>query len=51
MDGLVWLALLGVGVVGGAWNAIAGGATLLTFPALMAAGLPPAVAMRRTSLA
>ncbi len=36
--------LLGVGLVGGAWNAIAGGATLFTFPALMVAGLPPVVA-------
>jgi len=36
--------LLGVGLIGGAWNAIAGGATLFTFPALMAAGLPPVVA-------
>lgn len=36
--------LLCVGLIGGAWNAIAGGATLFTFPALMAAGLPPVVA-------
>jgi uncharacterized membrane protein YfcA len=36
--------LLGVGFVGGIWNAIAGGATLFTFPALMYVGLPPMVA-------
>ena len=39
------------GVVGGAWNAIAGGATLFTFPALMAAGLPPVVANATNYLA
>lgn len=38
------LSLLGVGVLAGVVNAVAGGATLLTFPALMAAGLPPVVA-------
>ncbi|MEL7463120.1 MAG: sulfite exporter TauE/SafE family protein [Pseudomonadota bacterium] len=36
--------LAGIGVIGGVWNAIGGGATLFTFPALMAAGLPPVVA-------
>lgn len=35
------LLLICVGLVGGAWNALAGGATLFTFPALMAAGIPP----------
>lgn len=35
------LLLICVGLVGGAWNALAGGATLFTFPALMAVGLPP----------
>ena len=38
------LILFAVGLFGGAWNAVAGGATLFTFPALMAAGLPPVVA-------
>ncbi|MEM7465128.1 MAG: sulfite exporter TauE/SafE family protein [Pseudomonadota bacterium] len=38
------LLLLGVGLIGGIWNAIAGGATLFTFPALMFFGLPPMVA-------
>lgn len=38
------ILLLGVGLIGGAWNAIAGGATLFTFPALMLVGLSPMVA-------
>ncbi|WP_305988730.1 sulfite exporter TauE/SafE family protein [Roseibium sp. MMSF_3544] len=38
------LLLVFVGLIGGVWNAIAGGATLFTFPALMFAGLPPVVA-------
>jgi uncharacterized membrane protein YfcA len=38
------ILLLGVGFIGGIWNAIAGGATLFTFPALMFVGLPPLVA-------
>ena len=38
------LILSVVGLFAGAWNAVAGGATLFTFPALMAAGLPPVVA-------
>ncbi|MEM6322209.1 MAG: sulfite exporter TauE/SafE family protein [Pseudomonadota bacterium] len=38
------LLLIGVGVIGGIWNAIAGGATLFTFPALMFVGLTPIVA-------
>lgn len=43
--------LLAIGLFGGAWNAIAGGATLFTFPALMAAGLPPIVANATNYLA
>lgn len=38
------ILLLGVGLIGGVWNAVAGGATLFTFPALMVVGLPPIVA-------
>jgi len=45
------LFLIGIGLVGGAWNAIAGGATLFTFPALMTAGLPPIVANATNYLA
>jgi uncharacterized membrane protein YfcA len=44
MDYPAMALLFGVGLVGGAWNAVAGGATLFTFPALMIAGLPPVVA-------
>ena len=44
MELLDVVTLLGIGVLGGVWNAVAGGATLFTFPALMAAGLPPLVA-------
>lgn len=43
--------LVGIGIVGGVWNAIAGGATLFTFPALMAVGLPPLVANATNFLA
>lgn len=43
INDITWL-LLGIGLLGGAWNAVAGGATLVTFPALMAIGLPPVVA-------
>jgi uncharacterized protein len=35
------LMLLGAGLLGGMANAMAGGATLITFPAMMAAGLAP----------
>ena len=38
------LILFAAGAVAGAINAFAGGATLLTFPVLMAIGLPPTVA-------
>lgn len=38
------LILFAAGTVAGAVNAFAGGATLLTFPVLMAVGLPPTVA-------
>jgi uncharacterized protein len=43
--------LVGIGLIGGIWNAIAGGATLFTFPALMAVGLPPIVANATNYLA
>lgn len=51
MDTTIALILVLIGVFGGAWNAIAGGATLFTFPALMAAGLPPIVANATNYLA
>ncbi len=43
--------LLAVGMFGGAWNAVAGGATLFTFPLLIAIGLPPTVANATNYLA
>jgi uncharacterized membrane protein YfcA len=43
--------LIVIGLFGGVWNAIAGGATLFTFPALMAVGLPPVVANATNYLA
>ncbi|MEM7669199.1 MAG: sulfite exporter TauE/SafE family protein [Pseudomonadota bacterium] len=51
MDIVYSLILVAIGFVGGVWNAIAGGATLFTFPALMAAGLPPVVANATNYLA
>jgi len=51
MDFTQALILVAIGLIGGVWNAIAGGATLFTFPALMAAGLPPVVANATNYLA
>lgn len=51
MDYFQVAILVGIGLFGGVWNAIAGGATLFTFPALMAAGLPPVVANATNYLA
>jgi len=44
MDGSSGLMLFGAGLAGGIVTAVVGGASLLTFPALLAAGLPPIVA-------
>jgi uncharacterized membrane protein YfcA len=43
--------LAGAGVIGGIVNAIAGGATLITFPAMLAAGLPPLIANASNAVA
>lgn len=43
--------LFAAGVAGGVANALAGGGSLLTFPALLAAGLPPVVANATNALA
>lgn len=52
MDLALILLLLGLtGVAGGMVNAIAGGATLITFPAMLAAGLPPIVANASSAIA
>jgi uncharacterized membrane protein YfcA len=45
------LLLFAVGILGGAINAVAGGATLFTFPAMMAAGLSPIAANASSSIA
>ena len=45
------ISLVAIGMLGGVWNAVAGGATLFTFPALMAVGLPPVVANATNYLA
>ncbi|MFN2538246.1 MAG: sulfite exporter TauE/SafE family protein [Mycobacteriales bacterium] len=46
-DGLLVVA---AGFVGGGVNALAGGGTLLTYPALLAAGLPPVLANTTSSV-
>ncbi len=51
MDATQAVILIGIGLFGGVWNAIAGGASLFTFPALMAVGLPPVVANATNYLA
>lgn len=45
------LLLLTAGLIGGIVNALAGGATLITFPAMLAAGLPPVVANASSAVA
>ncbi len=47
----IGLLLFGAGILGGAINAVAGGATLFTFPAMMAAGLSPISANASSSVA
>jgi uncharacterized membrane protein YfcA len=49
---LATVALLaGAGLVGGVANAIAGGATLITFPAMLASGIPPVIANASNAVA
>jgi uncharacterized membrane protein YfcA len=43
--------LAGAGLVGGVANAIAGGATLITFPAMLASGIPPVIANASNAVA
>jgi uncharacterized protein len=43
--------LFAAGLAGGVANAIAGGATLITFPAMLAAGLPPVLANASNAVA
>jgi uncharacterized protein len=51
MEFLTVILLLGAGLVGGIANAMAGGASLITFPALMASGLAPIPANASNALA
>lgn len=43
--------LVAAGIAGGIVNALAGGATLITFPAMLAAGLPPVIANASNAVA
>jgi uncharacterized membrane protein YfcA len=45
-----WI-VLAAGLLAGAMNSIAGGGTMLTFPALLAAGLPPVLANTTSTVA
>jgi uncharacterized protein len=51
MDGLSGLMLFGAGLAGGVVTAVVGGASLITFPALLAAGLPAIVANASNTVA
>jgi uncharacterized protein len=51
MDAQAGLMLFGAGLAGGVVTAIVGGASLITFPALLAAGLPPIVANASNAVA
>ncbi|MCP1969353.1 sulfite exporter TauE/SafE family protein [Bradyrhizobium elkanii] len=51
MDTQTSLLLLAAGVAGGTINALAGGATLVTFPAMLAAGLPAVIANASNAVA
>src|SRR5690349_17316112 len=51
MDIGIGTLLFGAGLAGGLANALAGGATLFTFPAMIASGLPPIVANASNAVA
>jgi hypothetical protein len=51
MDTTTALLLLAAGFAGGIVTAIVGGASLITFPALLAAGLPPVIAVASNAVA
>ena len=51
MDIGIGALLFGAGLAGGIANALAGGATLITFPAMIASGLPPIVANASNAVA
>lgn len=48
---LEWLVLIGAGFAAGVLNAVAGGGTFLSFPALVWAGVPPITANATATLA
>ena len=51
MDIQTGLLLFAAGIAGGIINALAGGATLITFPAMLAAGLPAIIANASNAVA
>ncbi|TSE21019.1 Sulfite exporter TauE/SafE [Tepidimonas alkaliphilus] len=51
MDGFSWVWLAGAALAAGALNALAGGGSFLTFPALVFTGVPPIVANATSALA
>jgi uncharacterized membrane protein YfcA len=51
MDDTTALLLFAAGFAGGIVTAVVGGASLITFPALLAAGLPPVVAVATNAVA
>ncbi len=51
MDGPSGLLLFGAGLAGGIVTAVVGGASLITFPALLATGLPPIIANASNAVA
>lgn len=51
MDIWIGLMLLGAGLAGGIVTAVVGGSSLITFPAMLAAGLPPVIASTSNTIA
>jgi uncharacterized membrane protein YfcA len=51
MDWTIVILLFAAGIAGGVINALAGGATLITFPVMLAAGLPPIMANASNAVA
>lgn len=51
MEWMTFVLLFAAGTAGGLVNAVAGGATLITFPAMLYAGLPPVIANASNAVA
>ncbi|MDB5655401.1 MAG: sulfite exporter TauE/SafE family protein [Tardiphaga sp.] len=51
MDWKIIILMLAAGFAGGVINALAGGASLITFPAMLVAGLPPVIANASNAVA